>query len=243
MEKPDHRDFYTNEAAGYEVKRYGSRYGQMFRALQRDAVARALGHGPRRPLILDVASGTGQMLPVLAARAETVIASDLTPAMLVVARENCTSFPAIAYCVSDATRLPYADATFNAVASSRFLHLFEPAQQQLLLAEMSRVLESGGILIVDFYSATARRIFWPLIWVYRTLLRKRPENDHRLSLRVARELIERAGLQVARVEGIGNFLLVPFLWLPKRWLASVARWLGRNCVCLSEQFIIVARKS
>ncbi len=243
MEKPDHRDFYTHEAAGYEVKRYGSRYGQIFRALQRDAVARALGTTQQRPLILDVASGTGQMLPVLAAHADMVVASDLTPAMLVVARKNCISFPAVAYCVSDATQLPYADATFHVVASSRFLHLFETKQQQVLLGEMSRVLETGGILIVDFYSSTARRIFGPAIWIYRTLLRKRPENDHRLSLRVARELIGHAGLQVVRAEGIGNFLLVPFLWLPKRWLLRVAQWLGRNCIGLSEQFIVVARKS
>ena len=32
MAKSEHRDFYTEEAGGYEAKRYGSRYGRLFLA-------------------------------------------------------------------------------------------------------------------------------------------------------------------------------------------------------------------
>ncbi|MEO8671042.1 MAG: class I SAM-dependent methyltransferase [Tahibacter sp.] len=242
MEKSDHRDFYTGEAAGYESKRYGSRYGQLFRTLQRKSVDRALSQGARIATILDVASGTGQMLPSLASFGDLVVASDLTPAMLAVARERSSMYPNVLYCVADATRLPYAIQTFDAVASSRFLHLFAPSVQQELVQEMARVLSSGGTLVVDYYSANGRRIFAPFIWFYRTLLRKRPENDHRVSLRDARHMIERAGLEVVRIEGIGNFLLVPWLWLPRSWLLGIATWLGQHCVSWSEQFIVVARK-
>jgi SAM-dependent methyltransferase len=242
MEKSEHRDFYTEEAGGYEAKRYGSRYGRLFRMLQRDAVTRFLGPEATHARILDVASGTGQMLPALATAADCVVASDLTPAMLAVARKNCASLPAIVYCVSDATRLPYADGAFDAVASSRFLHLFPVSQQQALIAEMSRVLAPGGTLVVDFYSLNARRIFAPAVWIYRTLLRKRPENDYRVSLRAARKMIEDAGLRMTRQEGIGNFVLVTLLWLPQPWLLRAARWAGKNCACLSEQFMVAARK-
>jgi ubiquinone/menaquinone biosynthesis C-methylase UbiE len=242
MTEPDYRDFYTGEAAGYEAKRYGSRYGQLFRTWQRDAVSRALAVRPRYGRILDVASGTGQMLPSLAAAGDMVVASDLTAAMLAVARGNCAQFPAIAYCVADATRLPYVEGGFDAVASSRFLHLFKPAQQQALIAEMAKALAAEGTLIIDFYSTDGRRIFAPVIGVYRWLLRKRPESDHRVSLHEAREMVEAAGLRVSSIEGLGNFLLVPWLWLPQAWLLRIARWLGRNCPFMSEQFIVVARK-
>lgn len=243
MAGPDYRDFYTGEAADYEAKRYGSRYGRLFRMWQRDAVDRALVADSKYGRILDVASGTGQMLPSLAAAGHMVVASDLTAAMLAVARRNCASFPAISYCVADATRLPYIEGSFDAVASSRFLHLFEPVQQQALIVEMAKALAPEGTLVVDFYSADGRRIFTPGIWIYRVLLRKRPESDYRISLRAARKMIEAAGLSVSGIEGLGNFLLVPFLWLPQPWLLRIARWLGRNCPSLSEQFIVVAKKS
>ncbi len=242
MASPDYQDFYTDEAAGYEAKRYGSRYGRLFRRWQRDAVDRALAGTPRNIEILDVASGTGQMLPSLAAVGDVVVASDLTAAMLNVARANCEKFPSISYCVADAGRLPYAEGTFDVVASSRFLHLFEPGRQLMLIVEMAKVLSPGGTLIVDFYSADGRRFFAPLIGIYRALLRKRPENDHRVSVRAAREMIESAGLHVSRVEGLGNFLLVPFLWLPESLLVRASHWLGRDLAFMSEQFIVVSRK-
>ena len=242
MTSPDHRTFYTGEAAGYEGKRYGSRYGRLFRWWQRDAVARALAEHSQRRCTLDVATGTGQMLPSLADASEMVVASDLTAAMLAVARCDFSRLSAIQYCVADATQLPYAEGSFDAVASSRFLHLFEVRQQQSLIAQMARVLEPGGILIVDFYSADGRRIFAPAIWLYRLALRKRPENDHRVSLRAAQQMVESVGLHVRSIEGLGNFMLVPWLWLPQPWVRQIARWLGRNCISMSEQFIVVAHK-
>ncbi|CAM0997945.1 Methyltransferase domain-containing protein [Rhodanobacter sp. Root179] len=243
MTGPDYRDFYTEEAAGYEAKRYGSRYGRLFRMWQREAVNRALSARPRYERILDVASGTGQMLPSLAAASDLVVASDLTAAMLAVARGNCAQFPVVTYCVADATRLPYVEGGFDAVASSRFLHLFQPAQQQALIMEMTKALAAEGMLIVDFYSADGRRVFAPAIGIYRWLLRKRPESDYRVSLREARKMVEAAGLRVSSIEGLGNFLLVPWLWLPQPWLSRIARWLGRHCAFMSEQFIVVAQKS
>jgi ubiquinone/menaquinone biosynthesis C-methylase UbiE len=120
--------------------------------------------------------------------------------------------------------------------------LFEIERQQLLIIEMARVLTPGGTLIVDFYSANARWIFWPAIFLYRRIMRKRPENDYRVSVRVAHGMIERAGLRVTRQEGIGNFLLIPFLWLPQMLLARIATWMGKHFVWLSEQFSIVATK-
>jgi ubiquinone/menaquinone biosynthesis C-methylase UbiE len=243
MQGPDYQDFYSKEAVGYESKRYGSRYGRLFRIWQRNAVDRALTASPRNQRILDVATGTGQMLPSLAAVGELVIASDLTAAMLAVARNNCAEFSAIRYCVADATKLPYLEGSFDAVASSRFLHLFEPAQQQALIVEMAKALSTKGTLIVDFYSSDGRRVFAPMISPYRLLFRKRPENDHRVSIGEAREMIEAAGLRVSSIEGLGNFLLVPWLWLPQRWLLRAGVWMGRNCAFMSEQFIVVARKA
>lgn len=238
-ESDHHRSFYTHEAGQYEVTRYGSRYGQLFRILQRDAVRRCL---PRVNRILDVATGTGQMLPELAVAGKTVVASDLTPEMLREARQRHGGADQIVYCVADASRLPYADCAFEVVASSRFLHLFDPATQAELIMEMARVLKPGGLLLVDFYSSDARRVFWVPVSLYRRVLGKRPENDFRISIRDARDMIEAVGLEIADVQGVGNFLLLLLLWLPASWQVRIATWLGRRFALLSEQFLVAARK-
>lgn len=239
MEKNNQVAFYSGEAAGYEATRYGSRYGRMFRQVQRAAIRRSLMPVDR---ILDVATGTGQMLPVLSAFGSCVVASDLTPAMLKEARKEFSDDVRIVYAVGDAGRLPYRDDAFDVVASSRFLHLFDHATQAALVAEMARVLRPGGTLVVDFYNSDARRIFFLPIAIYRKLLRKRPENDHRVSIREAQEIIIAAGLRVERVEGIGNFLLAPIAWLNFSVLCALAEWLGASFPRMSEQFLIAARK-
>lgn len=239
MTKSSHREFYSEEAEAYEETRYGSRYGRLFRGLQRSAVRSALVPAGR---ILDVATGTGQMLPVLASRDAFVVASDLTPAMLHEARRNIVGTEAVGFCVGDAGCLPYPDSTFDLVASSRFLHLFEARMQATFIREMVRVLRPGGTLLVDFYSADARWMFIVPIAIYRWLLKKRPENDYRVRIDEARAMVEASGLRIVQVVGLGNFILAAFTWLPRGWQLHCGQWLGRNLTRLSEQFLIVARK-
>lgn len=240
MKKNDQAEFYSSEAPAYEATRYGSRYGRMFRLVQRAAIRRSLVPAAR---ILDVATGTGQMLPVLSEFGSSVVATDLTPAMLKEARRIFSDDERIGYAVGDACRLPYRDGAFDIVASSRFLHLFDQATQAALIAEMARVLRPGGTLIVDFYSSDARRIFSLPVAIYRMVLQKRPENDYRVSIREAREMMAAAGLSVKRVNGLGNFLLAPIVWLNLSTICSLAEWLGCVFPRMSEQFLVVATKS
>lgn len=242
MANAEFRDFYTEEAGSYEAVRYGSRYGRLFRAIHEDAMDRILAREMRWSTAADVASGTGQLLAPLLRHVERVVANDLTPAMLGVSRERFRSEKNLAFCVCDAQRLPYADRAFEIVGSARFLHLFEHDVQSAFVAEMARVVAPGGLLVVDFYSQDARRIFWLPIALYRRILRKRPENDHRVSVREAIAMVEAAGLIVKEVVGVGNFLLAPFAWLPVASLLPVARFLSRRLSALSEQFIVVATR-
>lgn len=240
MKKNSQAEFYSGEASAYEATRYGSRYGRMFRLVQRAAIRRSLVPADR---ILDVATGTGQMLPVLSEFGSSVVASDLTPAMLKEARRIFADDERIAYSVGDACRLPYRDGAFDIVASSRFLHLFDQSTQAALISEMARVLRPGGTLIVDFYSSDARRIFALPVAIYRVLLRKRPENDYRVSICEARDMIAAAGLSVERVDGLGNFILAPIAWLNLSAICSLAEWLGCIFPRMSEQFLVTAKKS
>jgi SAM-dependent methyltransferase len=94
--------------------------------------------------VLDVGTGTG-VVAVTAARAGArVSALDLTPDLLVHARENAhiAGQEDIIWIEGDAERLPYPDASFDVVLS-QFGHMFAP-RPDVVVAEFHRVLKPGG---------------------------------------------------------------------------------------------------
>jgi ubiquinone/menaquinone biosynthesis C-methylase UbiE/uncharacterized protein YbaR (Trm112 family) len=108
--------------------------------------------GVERPLLLDVATGTGR-LPLallaehLAARGGRIAALDLSPGMLRRARAKLRPYgEAVRLIRQDAGRLPFADGTFDAVTCLESLE-FMP-RPATALAEMVRVLAPGGVLMV-----------------------------------------------------------------------------------------------
>jgi ubiquinone/menaquinone biosynthesis C-methylase UbiE len=91
------------------------------------------------PRLLDIGCGTGQSIRVYESRCVGYVGIDLSFEALKLARRKA---PSRDWGQADASRLPFADSTFDAVAFSSVLHHipdFRPA-----LAEAWRVLKSGG---------------------------------------------------------------------------------------------------
>jgi len=118
-----------------------------FEMLTTPVAARLVRHaGVRRgQRVLDVACGTG-VVAVTAARLGAVVTGlDLTPELLVRARENAAiGGLTINWHEGDAEQLPFPDASFATVVS-QFGHMFAP-RPAVVVAEMLRVLEPGGTL-------------------------------------------------------------------------------------------------
>src|SRR5438128_349305 len=76
---------------------------------------------PQRARVLDIATGTGELAFELARQgAMRVIGADFCREMVVVARRKLIErerLPNIAFMVGDAMRLPFADATFDAIVN------------------------------------------------------------------------------------------------------------------------------
>jgi SAM-dependent methyltransferase len=94
--------------------------------------------------VLDVGTGTGVVAVTAARTGAQVSALDLTPELLVEARENAriAGHPEITWREGDAETLPYPDASFDVVLS-QFGHMFAP-RPEVAVAEMRRVLKPTG---------------------------------------------------------------------------------------------------
>ena len=142
-----------------------------FTARARRDSLRRLREGPHADVLL-VGVGSGLDLPLLR-RGPRYTGIDLTPAMLARARRKAAALNLdIRLDQGDARRLPYGDATFDAVV----LHLILAVtpHPERVLAETARVLRCGGrALILDKFlrpgqTAPLRRLVSPVLGVLAT---------------------------------------------------------------------------
>ena len=105
--------------------------------------------GPRD--LLDIGTGTGRMLEILAPRVELALGVDQSREMLAVARVNLerAGLENGSVRLGDMYRLALPDASFDAVVVHQVLHYADrPAEA---IAEAARVLRPNGVLLlVDF---------------------------------------------------------------------------------------------
>jgi ubiquinone/menaquinone biosynthesis C-methylase UbiE len=118
------------------------RSGARLRARLVDALALRAGSS-----VLDVATGTGLMLPLLAEAvgpSGRVVGVDLSTAMVRRAERRRARHPQLDLRACDAAALPFADGEFDAVTSSYGLSCI--ADVEPVLDEIGRVLRPGGAL-------------------------------------------------------------------------------------------------
>jgi malonyl-CoA O-methyltransferase len=129
----DPRSAYELWAATYEP----SAHNPLMTAEQRAMEARLAGLAVHRAL--DIGTGSGRYLPVLARTARLVVGLDFSLAMLAASRH-----PAPLVC-GEAERLPLADSTFDLGLAS--LTVGHVADLDVWLTDVRRVLRPGGRLV------------------------------------------------------------------------------------------------
>jgi demethylmenaquinone methyltransferase/2-methoxy-6-polyprenyl-1,4-benzoquinol methylase len=107
--------------------------------------------------VLDLACGSGDLARAFAARGAEVVLSDINGRMLALGRDRMLDAGRIAPAAQcDAERLPFRDACFDCVTVG--FGLRNMTRKEAALAEMARVLKTGGRLLVLEFS----RIWKPL---------------------------------------------------------------------------------
>jgi demethylmenaquinone methyltransferase/2-methoxy-6-polyprenyl-1,4-benzoquinol methylase len=139
----------------------------------RRAVTRAVDPRPG-DRVLDLAAGTGTSSVPIGAAGAYVVPCDFSLGML---REGRRREPLLPFVAGDALRLPFADATFDAVTIS--FGLRNVSDPGAALAELLRVTRPGGRLVVCEFSHPGWRPFRTVYVEY--LMRALPAVARRVS--------------------------------------------------------------
>src|SRR5688500_8161916 len=111
------------------------------RRVERDLLPWALNGVELGDAVLELGPGPGVTTRLLATRVRALTAIELDPVLATRLRNE--GYDVVE---GEATALPFGDATFSAVVCFTMLHhLPDPAAQDRLFAEASRVLRTGGV--------------------------------------------------------------------------------------------------
>jgi 2-polyprenyl-3-methyl-5-hydroxy-6-metoxy-1,4-benzoquinol methylase len=104
---------------------------------------------PRIGEALDIGCGKGDFARLLAARTDRVLAIDLSPEMVRVAREQSLQYPNIQYQVADVLNWEWSHDRFDCIASIATLHHLPLGG---ILSRIKQALRPGGkLLVLDLF--------------------------------------------------------------------------------------------
>jgi ubiquinone/menaquinone biosynthesis C-methylase UbiE len=126
---------------------------------------------------LEIGCGTGSFTRLLAQRFRRVLAIDLSPRMIELAKEQSRQFPNIDFQVADVMTKEFPSKQFGCIASIATLHHvpFEP-----ILSKMKEALKPGGtLLVLDLFKAESLTDFsTTLLAVPVNIILKLVKNGH-----------------------------------------------------------------
>ena len=141
----DNKGFWNRWAKRYDLMMSGD--GRIYAWI----VSRMKKVLDRDMTVLELACGTGLLSVRLAGSVKLLEATDFSEEMIRQAKAK-THSSRLRFSVQDATSLPYAEETFDAAVISNALHIIPEPEKAL--AEIRRVLKSGGILIAPTFTAS-----------------------------------------------------------------------------------------
>ena len=111
--------------------------------------------------VLDMACGTGDVSIALRRKGLDVVGADISENMLAIARKKA---PEIDFRYGDASELPFADGSFDAVTIAFGIRNFDKRAQ--CIRELHRVLKEGGMLAIAEFSIPRNRLWRGIYTLY-----------------------------------------------------------------------------
>ena len=144
MKHEDNKKFWSRWAARYDRAMSGSS------KLYKNILSNMKQTLNRNMTVLELACGTGLLSVKIAPMVKHLEATDFSEEMIVEAKKK-THSSKLHFSVQDATQLPYAPETFDAVIISNALHIMP--DPKTALDNIRRVLRDNGIMIAPIFTA------------------------------------------------------------------------------------------
>jgi SAM-dependent methyltransferase len=220
-----HADGYENEVA--RAVWFSGRDPTFFRQAKVRTLLWALQRNVGAPNSLsgvDFGCGVGLFTRDLAPHVRNVVGVDVSRDMLERARELN---PGVRFDLYDGTRLPYADRSFDFLLAASVLHHVDPGARQPLVAEMGRVVRTGGLVALFEHN--------PLNPLTRLVVSRCSFDEHARLIRrqSAVRLLESAGMSVSESRY--------FLVLPSESRLSLAVEERVSRLPLGAQYLVAGR--
>lgn len=147
--------------------------------------------------VLDVACGTGRMLPVVLEYNVDYTGLDMSKSMTKYLKEKAKKMNKekdVKLVIGDATKIPFKDETFDFVFSYHLTwHLPEETQKKMIL-EMQRVTRDGGYFVFDILN---KNFIWEKI--KSALQIKKLEGIHRMDVKATKKAISSANISFEKL--------------------------------------------
>ena len=153
---------------------------------------------------LELGCGTGVYTGLLAARADSVLATDISFEMVEVAAGKYEKQGHVTVERADCFDLTYPDETFDTVFMANLLHVVPEPEK--VLSETRRVLKRGGRIIVSSLTTKGMKFFAKVGMGFRYLKTwgKPPKGGSVLTVENVRTMMEKEGFSVSVGKLIGN---------------------------------------
>lgn len=134
-------------AQQYEAKRFFSPVGRFVDWREKTAVINMLKMlSINTGRILDLPCGTGRLSRLLSENGHDVVAADVSPSMISIAKDKSGMSSKVKFVVCEAEELPFRDSVFDCVVSLRFMGHLPPQIRLKVLEELRRVTRNWIIL-------------------------------------------------------------------------------------------------
>lgn len=151
------------------ANRYDAQILATWRAAYQMSIVKARAVLSPTDHVLEIGCGTGLVTLGIAPYVERVVAVDITPEMVALAREKAAAAGVsnVEFRVDDGYKLPYADGSFDAVLLFNVLHVVK--EPTAVLHEANRLLKPAGRILsaTDCYAEPAPLKAWLILSLQR----------------------------------------------------------------------------
>jgi len=188
--------------------------------------------------ILDIGCGTGVLLKGLTSlnKSSHFTGLDFSNNMLENTILDKQDLKRVKLIQGDAFNLSFADESFDAVISSRFIHQYSDSLKKKLIEEMRRVLKPKGVLIIEFYCLFPRI----LKYIQSSIFGDTDYTNHYFSRKEVSKLLDRKYLlEPLSLPGPNIFVKIFNLDLFKK---VCIRFNSPKLYFFFDQYLVISRK-